>query len=403
MIKESLTLYCPYCGSEMKDDGSSNICPKCEKGLLEYKCLNKRLKEVKLINDTRSLWDYPFVPKYAIVPTKVKPNIYKADELGEELGLKELYVAFSGYFPERNVFSETGTFKDLEAYFILSRFSLLNDYYEGILVPSSGNTSRAVINAGLKFNYKVKVVVPQKSLKKLWIVKRDEMDEKKIEKLVKIITFKDDDKGYNDAIKYATNEGNGKYWYDGGYSNPARRYGAGIVATEFLLKYRRPFDYYIQAVGSATGPLGIASTLKNFGIKASYILAQDINYHPLYDLIEYGRIISNNTKEVIAEELTNSSPPYKDVKKILDHKSRIYLIDKNEFIESKKLFERIEGIDIEIPSAFAVASLIKAINDGLVKKDTRVLLHITGGGIKRMFEDMEIIELSKIKDIVKVI
>ena len=43
-----------------------------------------------------------------------------------------------------------------------------------------------------------------------------------------------------------------------------------------------------------------------------------------------------------------------------------------------------EGADIEPAAAVAVASLIKAVEDGKVEKDATIMLNITGGGIQRI-------------------
>ena len=47
------------------------------------------------------------------------------------------------------------------------------------------------------------------------------------------------------------------------------------------------------------------------------------------------------------------------------------------------MFLEKEGIDIYSASAIATASLIRALNEGVVDKDALVMLNITGGGEER--------------------
>ena len=65
----------------------------------------------------------------------------------------------------------------------------------------------------------------------------------------------------------------------------------------------------------------------------------------------------------------------------------MYGITNDEAREAEKLFVGEEGIDLDPAASVAVASLIKAVEDGSVKKEDSILLHITGGGYKRLQED----------------
>jgi len=54
------------------------------------------------------------------------------------------------------------------------------------------------------------------------------------------------------------------------------------------------------------------------------------------------------------------------------------------------LFEKMEGNDIHPASAVATATLIKAVNEGVMKKDDLIMLNITGGGEERFKKENEI-------------
>jgi cysteate synthase len=65
----------------------------------------------------------------------------------------------------------------------------------------------------------------------------------------------------------------------------------------------------------------------------------------------------------------------------------MYAILNNDAKKGVKIFEELEGIDIFPPAGVAVASLIEAVDAGRVTSDDRIVLNITGGGVKRVEQD----------------
>ena len=66
---------------------------------------------------------------------------YKAEALGQELGLTNLWITFHGYCSERKAICPTGAFKDMEAVPTIQR---MRDHgCKGIICASAGNTARA--------------------------------------------------------------------------------------------------------------------------------------------------------------------------------------------------------------------------------------------------------------------
>mgnify|MGYP002095386093 CR=1 FL=1 len=50
---------------------------------------------------------------------------------------------------------------------------------------------------------------------------------------------------------------------------------------------------------------------------------------------------------------------------------------------AQKLFEKLEGIDIEPAAGVALASLMQAVKEQRVEEDAVIMLNITGGGVAR--------------------
>ena len=66
-----------------------------------------------------------------------------------------------------------------------------------------------------------------------------------------------------------------------------------------------------------------------------------------------------------------------------------YIVERAAAERARTTIETIEGIDIMTPGAVAAASLLQALESGEVDKDDCVLLNISGGGIKRLKQDMQ--------------
>ena len=94
-----------------------------------------------------------------------------------------------------------------------------------------------------------------------------------------------------------------------------------------------------------------------------------------------------HVEEIDAKVLSNRKPPYSVVgglfDALTDSRGDVMIMTNAESAEANRLFQETEGIDIHPAAAVATASLIKAVNDGLVAKDAIIMLNITGGGEMR--------------------
>jgi cysteate synthase len=82
--------------------------------------------------------------------------------------------------------------------------------------------------------------------------------------------------------------------------------------------------------------------------------------------------------------LSNQTPPYAiagGVREALGESSgTVFSIENNEMVDAMMLFAESEGIDIDPEAGIATAALIRAVADGSVERDRRILLNVTGGG-----------------------
>ncbi|RKX85219.1 MAG: cysteate synthase, partial [Spirochaetes bacterium] len=166
-IDNNYTLKCPVCGTEYYDT---------DKGFL-LSCSNNHRSALLRAQYDRKLTiraELPGIFRYSswlpvrrVFERAEGPAVYRSIGLGDILGLKNLYVAFNGYWPEKNVFMDTCSFKELEAPGVLGRLS--GTERRTLVVSSAGNTGRAFLKAGWGNGIAALIVEPERALPSPWV------------------------------------------------------------------------------------------------------------------------------------------------------------------------------------------------------------------------------------------
>ena len=398
---------------QIKSVATGNICG--DSGwLLDFKGEEKpsliralyKKKQLEVKEDHDGLYCYAdWLPIKRLLKCDAKPITYKSEALAEKLGLKNLYITFNGYFPERGATMRTCSFKETEAYSICARLSE-EKKDDVIVVSSAGNTARAFAQVCSDNNIKLLLTIPEDNLDALWF-------EKPLNPCVKVLATKSGS-DYFDAI----NLGNivcelDGFFAEGGAKNIARRDGMATTMLSATTFIGRIPDYYFQAVGSGTGAIAAWEANLRFledgrygNHKAKIYVSQNRPFVPMYDawkadsreMLPYDNDQArHDANYVIAKVLTNRKPPYSiagglyDAMK--DTNGDFFAVTNEEAEKAGKLFEELEGIDINPAAAVATASLIQAIENNQVERDAVIMLNITGGGEKRFKENKEIFYL----------
>ena len=162
-------------------------------------------------------------------------------------------------------------------------------------------------------------------------------------------------------------------------------------------------DYYFQAVGSGTGAIAAWEANKRFvadGRFGSHLMklmvSQNAPFSLMYDAWKAGSrallpldedVAREQVKEMCAKVLSNRKPPYSLKGGLYDALvatgGDMLLVTNEEAMEAQKLFEKVEGIDIEPAAGVALASLMQAVKEQRVEEDAVIMLNITGGGVAR--------------------
>ena len=354
--------------------------------------------------DLEGLYRYAeWLPVKRTLKGSHRPVTYKSEGLAGYLGLKNLYITFSGYFPERGVDMETCSFKETEAYSVCGRLAAGTD--KVLVVASAGNTARAFAKVCSDNNIPLLLSIPEDNAGALWF-------RKKLNDCVKIIAAP---KGcdYFDAI-YLSDVvcKDPMFMAEGGAKNIARRDGMGTTLLSAIETIGRIPDAYFQAIGSGTGTIAAwENNLRliedgRFGTHRMRLYpSQNDPFTIMYDswkadsrqLVPLSPEDARHQASVIkAKVLSNRKPPYPisgglfDAMK--DAGGDMFKVNNDEIDFWKAKFLELEGVDIYSAAAVATASLAQAIEEGKVGSDEVIMLNITGGGEKRSKAEFDVIQ-----------
>lgn len=358
---------------------------------------NKKKLEVK-----PDFWGFyrfaDWLPVHHLLSGSATTVTYKSEKLAQRLGLDNLYIAFSGYWPEKGAKMSTCSFKETEAYSVCGR--LPKDENRILVVASAGNTARAFAKVCSENNIPILISIPYDNLDALWF-------DKPLNDYVKIISSPAGS-DYFDAISLAqVAVKSEKFLDEGGAKNVARRDGMGTTLLSAAVEIGSIPDVYVQAIGSGTGGIAAWEAAMRLAEDGSWgennmqlLLVQNAPFTPMYDAWnadsrnllpfddEQARL---KAIEINAKVLSNRRPPYPVSGGVYDalkaSSGLMEVADNDDIITYSALFEECEGIDINPAAAIALAGLDKAVRSGKVSKEKCIVLNITGGGEKRFKAD----------------
>ncbi|MBT2414382.1 cysteate synthase [Streptomyces sp. ISL-12] len=375
-------LVCCACGTEYDDDGLRLACDAPHEPSLLRTVYQASGLHARHPAPAGSVFRFAWLPVVRAIPGSPGPVACRAEELGRALGLSDLWISFSGHWPERGALLPTGTFKDLEAGVVLGR---LPDDPPVLVLASAGNTAAAFAAACVREGARCLIVVPS------YAVGAVSAAAGRADGVGLIVV---EGGTYDDAIALAEAVGAlDGFRPEGGIRNVGRRDGlATCLLSVFEASGRLP-RHYVQAVGSGAGAVAAheaAGRLRKHGCPdplPRLLLCQNAPYAPLRDAW-HGRRTLAPAGPVVAPELTNGRPPFAvrgGVREALvESGGTVVVAGGDEARRAMALFERTEGVDIEPAAGVALAGLAKAVRAGRIGTDDMVLLNITGGGRRRL-------------------
>ena len=381
---------CSFCGTKFDDDGFILECLGLheETALLITEYSAVRFEPENSVEDIFRYHNW--LPIRHRIHSAGRTATYQSQKLGQLLGLANLWIAFNGYWPEKGATLATATFKELEAYAVLSR--LPQQHKDTLVVASAGNTAAAFALVCSQNKIPCLLLIPASGLEKM-------MFTQPLDPCVKIVSlgrFTD----YNDAIKLA--DGISRldgFFLEGGVKNIGRRDGIGTTMLNAVETMGRLPDYYFQAIGSGAGAIAVHEAAKRligdgkFGQKLPRLmLSQNFPFVPIYHAWKSQQrqwfslnldIGKQQVQQIVAGVLSNQRPPYAVKGGVFDVLTEsdgdMLFADNSETMQAIELFQESEGVVIDPAAGVALASLIKATKHELIDSEALVLLHITGG------------------------
>ena len=377
-------------GRIFEDAGWTLSDPECETPAMVRAVYENRKFEIR--DDLDGFYRFAqWLPVKRTLKHSHAPVTYKSKGLGHYLGLENLYITFSGYFPGIGACMETCSFKETEAYSVCARLPEKHDRI--LVVASAGNTARAFAKVCSDNNIPLLLSVPEDNMGALWF-------HRPLNDCVKIIAAPAGC-DYFDAIVLADKVcQSGRFMAEGGAKNIARRDGMGTTLLSAVEVTGRIPDAYFQAIGSGTGTIAVwENNLRliedgRFGThKMRLYPSQNAPFTIMYDSWKAGsralvhlsaEDARRQASEIKAKVLSNRKPPYSLAGGLFDALSdaggNIYKVTNSEIDKWKARFKELEGIDIYSAASVAVASLSHAVAEKAVGNEEVIMLNITGGG-----------------------
>ena len=351
------------------------------------------------VKPLEGVWKYlDWIPTSTSNEYVVGTTTYKAEALGEALGMSNLWVTFHGYWPEKGAMCPTGSFKDMEAVPTIQR---LHDHgCTGLICASAGNTARGFTHFCGLADMPLIVVVGKDHGHRVWTKKGHPTAS------VKVVVVEDGD--YYDAktvAKGIAKELTG-WQMEGSVHNVARRDGIGSLILDAAFTIGAMPVHYFQGIGGGPGPIGVHEMAERL-IEAGQFegpvprqhLSQNVEHCPIHNAWQAKRdhLIDEDFPphdvEVYSDYLMNKGPAYHQVGGVHDilkaSNGQTYIVEKETAVAAKALFESIEGIDIMTPGAVALASLQQALASEEIDHDECTVLNISGGGVERLKSEFE--------------
>lgn len=342
--------------------------------------------------DLKGIYRYAgWMPVRRTLKGSCAPVTYRSKGLARFLGLDNLYITFSGWYPRIGAKMRTCSFKETEAYSVLARRNRMEKRI--LVVQSAGNTARAFAQVCSDNRIPVVLCVPSDSLHDLWFRHR-------LHNCVKLVAVPHGC-DYYDAIalgeKLAEDP---NFMLEGGAANVARRDGMGTTLLSHVELTGRIPDAYFQAVGSGTGAIAAWENAERLAADGRFgannmrvYVAQNKPFTLIYDSWKSGsRELAPLTPElgrhqaeiILAKVLSNRKPPYSIAGGLFDvltaSHGDVLLADNNDIMYWMIQYRNLEGYELLPASCVAVAALAAAVRDGLVRSDEQIMLNCTGGG-----------------------
>ncbi|MDD3919977.1 MAG: threonine synthase [Eubacteriales bacterium] len=381
---------CTLCGREYDYSRELMTCPHCgETGILDivfhYQNIKKILNRETLANDrNNSMWRYaPLMPiKGEGLERFLRVGwtpLYRSNRLGNQLGLKALYIKDDGLNP-------TASLKDRASGVAVAKAVELG--YETIACSSTGNAASSCAGNAARMGVKTVIFVPERAPKG------------KVAQLLifgaNVISVQGDYRQTFELSRDAINKW-GFYNRNAGI-NPILTEGKKTVSLEIAEQLHwEPTDWVAVSVGDGCTIGGVYNgfhDLFEMGVidRIPKILGvQSSGCCPFVDAANEGRGLLPAEENTVADSIAVGVPrnPEKALRAVRESKGSWLAVSDDEIYVAMRLLGRTEGVFGEPAGVTATAGVKKAVETGLIKPEETVTVICTGSGLKDVANAMK--------------
>ncbi len=389
-------LRCLICGKEYQPNEVEYVCPyHGNDGILDvrydYALIARRLSQGDLLHSTDySMWRYrPLLPIRADAP--VPPlligwtPLLRANRLAAELGLKHLWIKDDGRQP-------TGSLKDRA-----SAIAVVKAQEKGanvITTASTGNAAAALAGLCASVRQRNVIFVPQSAPPA---------------KIAQLLVFGAQvmlvQGSYDDAFELCLLAAQEYGWYNRNTAyNPYMTEGKKTVALEICEQMGwQPPDVILVSVGDGCIIGGLHKGLRDLytlgwiehmprliGVQAAgsaYLYDAWVNRE---DVLTKPPIEAHTVADSISAGLPRDR--LKAMAAVCNTKGAFIRVSDDEILEAIPALARGSGIFAEPAGAAAYAGLLKALDSGQVRAEERIVVLVTGNGLKDVQSAMKSVE-----------
>ena len=375
---------CTLCGAEFSyTDAEMLTCPHCgEKGILDilydYRHISSYFTKESLKNNPdTSMWR--FSPLMPLKERDFSPFLrvggspfYRSNRLGDELGLKALYIKDDGINP-------TASLKDRASGVAVAKAIELG--YDTIACSSTGNAASSCAGNAARMGLKTVIFVPERA------------PEGKLAQLLvfgaRVICVKGDYRATFELSRAAID----KYgWYNRNAGiNPVMVEGKKTVALEIAEQLSwNVTDWVAVSVGDGCTIGGVYKgfyDLYELGFidRIPKVLGvQSTGCMPFVNAANSGRELEPTEENTIADSIAVGVPrnPMKALRAVSESHGAWLAVSDEQILDAMRVLGRNEGVFGEPAGVTATAGVIEAAKTGVIKGNETVTVISTGSGLK---------------------
>ncbi len=389
-------LRCVDCKKEWKEEKTSSNCMDCGGALdvlYDYdkiiEKLNRHLIKTAPITSLKYLNFYPIEDMSKIISLREgNTPLYKCENLAKLLGLKHLYIKYEGANP-------TGAFKDRGTMVEITK--ALEMGKKAVCCASTGNMAASVSAYASKAKLPCYVIVPEGT---------------PVGKLAQTLSYGArliQIRGtYADAVRLTINLSQKHNFYlCGDYAFRAEGQKSQAYEITEQLDWRAP-DKLIVPVGCGTNSSAIwkgFTEYKRFGFIDSLpqmIGVQAKGANPIVQAFEKQTMEYQiqDKPTTVASAICVGDPldGKKILKAIYDSNGMALDVEDEETLNAQKLLAKTESIFVEPSAATGLAALQKIVKMKKINSDERVVIVMTGAGLKDPLSILKVLPNSPVID-----